>query len=128
MARVKIRASSREPAVRKGLRSDGHYVYWTNASNGTIGRANLDGTNVNSSFITGADNPISIAVDAGHVYWGNTNGARISRANLDGTNVDLSFITGVYPAGIAVDAGHIYWTDTARSGTRSAGRTSTVRA
>jgi len=30
------------------------FVYWTNNSSGTIGRANLDGTGVNQSFITGA--------------------------------------------------------------------------
>ena len=33
-------------------------VYWTNFAGGTIGRANLDGSGVNQSFITGADAPV----------------------------------------------------------------------
>ena len=35
---------------------DGQHIYWTNAD-GTIGRANLDGSGVNQSFITGASDP-----------------------------------------------------------------------
>src|SRR3954447_14063359 len=38
------------------------FVYWTNF-NGTIGRANLDGTGVDQSFITGASRPTGVAVD-----------------------------------------------------------------
>ena len=34
---------------------DAAHVYWTNSGTGTIGRANLDGTGVNQSFITGAE-------------------------------------------------------------------------
>ena len=45
------------------------YVYWTN-DNGTIGRANLDGTGVNQSFITGlGTSPQGVAVDGAHAYW-----------------------------------------------------------
>lgn len=39
------------------------HLYWTNA--GAIGRANLDGTGANQSFITGASQPVGVAVDAG---------------------------------------------------------------
>ena len=41
------------------------------AAPNTIGRANLDGTGVNQSFITGASSPHGVAVDGGHVYWAN---------------------------------------------------------
>jgi hypothetical protein len=34
---------------------DSSFVYWVNFSTGTIGRANVDGTGANQSFITGAD-------------------------------------------------------------------------
>jgi virginiamycin B lyase len=51
------------------------YLYWTNqyvhgtrkapAVTGTIGRARLNGTDVNQKFITGASGPIGLAVDPG---------------------------------------------------------------
>ena len=41
---------------------DGTSIYWANQTPGTIGRANLDGTDVNQSFITGANFPFDIAV------------------------------------------------------------------
>ena len=94
------------------------HVYWTNAGTNTIGRASLDGTGADQSFITGASFPRGVAVDADHVYW--TNGNDIGRANLDGTGVDQSFITGAStPYGVAVDAGHVYW---ANIGTNTIGR------
>jgi hypothetical protein len=43
---------------------DGAHLYWANAGDGTIGRANLDGTGVNQSFIGGATGPCGVAVDA----------------------------------------------------------------
>jgi hypothetical protein len=76
----------------------------------TIGRANLDGTGVDQSFITGAESPGGVAVDGSHVYWTNELGDSIGRANLDGTGVDQSFIrAGKFPCGPAVDSSHIYW-------------------
>src|SRR5262249_2386073 len=41
------------------------HVYWANNNFGgtTIARADLDGSNVNQSFITGADGPQGVAVD-----------------------------------------------------------------
>ena len=57
-------------------------------------RADLDGTNVNQNFITGASAPIGVAVDGAHVYWTNTATSTIGRADLGGTNVNQSFITG----------------------------------
>jgi virginiamycin B lyase len=40
------------------------HIYWPNGNvNGTIGRADLDGQNVNQSFITGAVTPEGVAVD-----------------------------------------------------------------
>jgi hypothetical protein len=40
-------------------------VYWTNYNSNTIGRANLDGTDPNQSFIAGATGPAGVAVDGG---------------------------------------------------------------
>jgi hypothetical protein len=85
-------------------------VYWADASGTTIGRANLDGTSVNQTFIIGADGPAGVAVDGKHIYWTNSNTGTIGRAKLDGTGVNQTFITGASgPFAVAVDGQHIYW-------------------
>ena len=51
------------------------YIYWANWGAGrgtTIGRANLDGTAVNPSFISGASTPCDVAINASYIYWGNS--------------------------------------------------------
>ena len=94
---------------------DGQHVYWANTDSDTIGRANLDGSGVDQSFITGANNPRGLGVDGEHLYWANFGPLNpnpsiggvdtIGRANLDGSGVDQTFITGANnPAGLAVDA------------------------
>ena len=91
---------------------DGQHIYWTNNQRDTIGRANLDGSGVDQSFITGASGPEGLAVDGQHIYWTNALDDTIGRANLDGSGVDQSFITGAgFMFGVAVDGQHIYWTD-----------------
>ena len=76
-----------------------------------IGRANLDGSDVQTDFIH-ASNSGGVAVDADHIYWANgTESNSIGRANLDGSAVDPTFIPlPTYPLSIAVDADHLYWT------------------
>ena len=70
-------------------------IYWTNAKNGAVGRANLDGTHVDRRFIRGAETLFDVAVDAAHVYW--TTRRRIGRSNLNGGALDLGFISGGGP-------------------------------
>ena len=87
------------------------FVYWANAGDGAIGRANLDGTGANQSLIGGGDNSCGVAADGSHLYWANdaTSGT-IGRANLDGTGANQSFIAGpTFPCGVAVDQAHLYW-------------------
>ena len=90
--------------------TDSAHVYWSNVNNNTIGRANLDGSGVNQSFIT-ATSPAGVVVDSGHIYWANRGAVNtIGRANLDGSGVNQSFITGANtPGGMAIDSSHIYW-------------------
>jgi virginiamycin B lyase len=108
------------------------FVYWADFDSGTIGRANLDGTDADQRFITRTGDPDQpggvllngVAVDAGHIYWTDENGGTIGRANLNGTGADPSFITGLgAPVGVAVDAAHLYWTNRAADfGTSTIGR------
>jgi hypothetical protein len=97
-------------ALALATRADA-YVYWTNYDTGTIGRANLDGTGANPSFITGASNPGGVAVDGAHVYWTYFDTDAIGRANLDGTGANPSFIAAPTSPGsqVAVDDAHVYW-------------------
>jgi hypothetical protein len=84
---------------------DGSHVYWANIFANSIGRADLDGTNADQSFITGANSPFGVAVDGSHVYWTSGAAGTIGRADLNGTNANQSFITGGYfTDGLAVDS------------------------
>ncbi len=69
---------------------DGQHIYWTNPSGSSIGRANLDGTSVDQSFISlsGVPGPDGVAVDGRHIYWTSDSPGSIGRANLDGTAVE----------------------------------------
>jgi len=99
-----------------------------NADAQTIGRANLDGTGINQSFIATDLAPIDVAVDGQHIYWSNSYENTIGRANVDGSGVNQSFITnsaGIVgqPEGVAVDGAHIYWANNQSS---QAGESQTI--
>ena len=97
-------------------------IYWTNLGTNTLGRANLNGQNVNLSFIDNGRSsaPLGMAVDSRYIYWANNQSHTISRADLNGQNVNESFITGAsYPEWVAVDSRYIYWTN---AGTSTIGR------
>jgi hypothetical protein len=73
------------------------FVYWANFGGGsgtTVGRASVDGTGAEQGFISGAKDPIGVAVDASHIYWANEGTNSIGRANLDGTSPEPNFIPG----------------------------------
>jgi hypothetical protein len=90
------------------------YVYWGNISTNTIGRANLDGTGVNQSFITGLRGVRGVAVNSTHIFWANNDFNSIGRANLDGTGANNSFIfTAGAPNGVALSAAHVHWSTSA---------------
>jgi hypothetical protein len=121
------------------------FVYWIGdqgepgtieEANPTIGRANLDGSDVKRDFIV-LPRPAGggeVAVDDAHLYWANTATDEphgivpsIGRANLDGTSPNQTFITDVnlnVDSGVAVDDEHVYWVSTAGGpGTGGIGRT-----
>ena len=105
-----------DPAVAVAV--DSAHVYWANLdysddmiNSNAIGRADLDGSNVDQSFISlpEGQGPIGLAVDGGHIYWTAGGATDIGRADLDGSNVDLNFIDppNSFPYSLAVSATHI---------------------
>lgn len=90
------------------------HLYWADRGNGTLRRANLDGTGV-TTLVSGLMGPAGIALDldGGRIYWVEMFGGRVARANLDGTGVQ-TLVSGVtQPFRIALDlaGGRMYWTE-----------------
>jgi sugar lactone lactonase YvrE len=106
------------------------YIYWTtmgkaSADDGTIMRANLDGSHVTTLVPAGGTfTPKQLKLDAKRqkLYWSDREGMRVMRANVDGSNVETLVITGNgdedrkdashWCVGIAIDSerGKLYWT------------------
>ena len=105
----------------------GGQLYWANISSNTIGKANLDGTHVDQTFVKGANGPSDVVVYDQHIYWANASGCTesgscngsIARSNLNGTGVNESFIPTDTAYGVAVYGNSIYWSN---FGTGTVGR------
>jgi hypothetical protein len=99
----------------KAVALDSRYIYWAhgNGTSGAIGRAKLDGSDVQSNFIppsAGVVDPFGVAVTASHVYWISSNGGTIGHADIDGANPDPNFIVlSNSPCGLAADANFLYF-------------------
>jgi len=95
---------------------DSSHIYWADSYKHKIGRARLDGSNVEDDFISLAagTSPCGLAVDSEYLYWANFGTAMIGRARLDSSAVDESFISTVpYPCAVAVNEAGIYWSSEA---------------
>jgi hypothetical protein len=106
------------------------YLYWTNmgkpsVNDGSIQRANLDGSNVVTVVPEGGTftaKQLKIDKKNGKLYWSDREGMRVMRANLDGSHVETLVQTGAsdedrkdatrWCVGIALDTdrGYVYWT------------------
>jgi 3-hydroxyacyl-CoA dehydrogenase len=107
------------------------HIYWTNmgnpkANDGSIERADLDGTNRKTIVPSGSTfTPKQLKLDkqGGKLYWSDREGMRVMRANLNGSQVETLVDTSEgetrpgrdetkWCVGIAVDrdSGKIYWT------------------
>jgi DNA-binding beta-propeller fold protein YncE len=107
------------------------HLYWTNmgnpvANDGSIERANLDGSNIIHIVPPGGTfTPKQLQLDEKNrkLYWCDREGMRVMRANLDGSNIETLVDTSEGEArpgkdpkkwcvGIALDgeAGKLYWT------------------
>ena len=93
---------------------DANYVYLSTYTalqgDGTIWRANLDGTNP-VQLAQDLDQPQGLAVDANNLYWANA-GSSIMRAPLNSAFIPETIVTGQsVPVALAVDATHVYWSN-----------------
>ena len=107
------------------------HIYWTNmgnpsANDGSIERANLDGSNVTHIVPPGGTfTPKQLQLDKKNrkLYWCDREGMRVMRVNLDGSNIETLVDTSEGDArpgkdilkwcvGIVLDgeAGKLYWT------------------
>ena len=107
------------------------HIYWTNmgsspsANDGSIERADIDGTNrtvVVPPGVTFTPKQIQLDKKNGKLYWCDREGMRVMRSNLDGSNIETLVETGHgdddrldarnWCVGIAVDVkgGKFYWT------------------
>ena len=98
----------------RGMTVDANYVYWSTYTalqgDGTIWRANLDGTNP-VQLAQDLDQPQGLAVDANNLYWANA-GSSIMRAPLNSAFIPETIVTGQsVPVALAVDATHVYWSN-----------------
>ncbi|HUW61594.1 MAG TPA: hypothetical protein VMZ06_11350 [Candidatus Bathyarchaeia archaeon] len=101
--------------VHKNLALDGagNRMYWTNAGEGRLYGAELDGTNP-YIVLAGRNQPWAVAVDAtaGKLYWTELGAMSVYRSDLNGSNVELVYGACTdAPVAIAVDhaGGKIYW-------------------
>jgi hypothetical protein len=121
------------PVLPCGVAVDSGHVYWADIATGTpgyVGRAGLDGNNVEAHFVTipGTSFPCGVAVNAANIYWTEPGifggGTRIGRANINGGGTaDPSFIgEASTPCGIAVFGLQLFW---ANAGINAIGRANT---
>ena len=111
--------------------ADAGHLYWTNmgnpsANDGSIERANLDGSNITHIIPPGGTfTPKQLQLDEKNrkLYWCDREGMRVMRANVDGSNIETLVDTSEgdsrpgkdirkWCVGIVLDveAGKVYWT------------------
>jgi Domain of unknown function (DUF5050) len=89
------------------------FIYWANAyPEYTIGRAAVDGSDLNQRFIDVPDlrNPFGLAVTDTSIYFTNRGRRDIARASIDGSALELEFLPQVGRVSyLAVDDRFLYW-------------------
>ena len=82
----------------RGFTTDGTYLYWTSTSHSPyIGRANIDGTNVDSRWLDtkNAGTIWGVTVTGSRLYWVSTAGQIGSASKLDPTDINPALVTQI---------------------------------
>jgi hypothetical protein len=84
------------------------YLYWDNVANHTLGRAMIDGSNIDQGFITGTSqiDGLGVAADTQHFYW--TDGAKLMRSDLEGNGAETLVTMENGGNWLAVDNRYVY--------------------
>ena len=94
------------------------FIFWSayDSAKSKIGRAALDGTEVNPELVNGIYFGQGVATDGNHVYWGESGSnpklAQVGRANPDGSSPNHEFQTGATYCGIfdiVATASELFW-------------------
>jgi hypothetical protein len=101
--------------VADGLASDGSHLYFTRCVDDTIGRAGVNGRQIDMRFISLGPKscPQGISVGGRHLYWTELGAGTVGRATLGGDGVDgrwLNIHSDQGPFQVAADSAHVYWT------------------
>ena len=106
--------SGPEPSC--GLVADQNFVYWLDTGLAqSIGRATVNGTDRQGSFVTGAasSGACGLAADPNFLYFG-AGGKAVGRAPIGGGAATPTFIASAVPAannvcGVAVNSQYVFW-------------------
>jgi hypothetical protein len=98
----------------ESLVTDGEWLYWIDDARGAVGRARLDGSDLEPSlFELPGGGGVLLGVEQGYLYWrsGKIGEAGvIGRAHADGSDFDPHFLTGVAAADGALTSEWLYYT------------------
>jgi hypothetical protein len=112
-ASASVTAAGRKPPANatdslNGAGAAAGHIYWSNAGNGTIDAANLDGCNV-TTVVSGQSGPTGVALDPNNIYWADSAGGTIDTVPLAGGS-QTTLSSGMNnPFGVAVDSNNVYW-------------------
>jgi hypothetical protein len=85
------------------------FVYWTDPSDYSIGRASVDGGGVDDSFVPLALGACGLATDSQYLYWGDSRLNQVDRVTLDGEPATAIFGGGDGTCGVSQSNGLIAW-------------------
>ncbi len=115
-----------------GLAVNATHLFWTSSlssTTGNIGRAGLDGSNVNLAHIDGStagrglSGPAGIAVNNTHIFWANLSGIgsgnpqNIRWATIGGNHLGVLATGTHFPRSVAIDGTYAYWSNALSAGT-----------
>lgn len=91
------------------------HLYWTEFTQGTIKRINLDGVTTPQTIVSGLNGPVGLAVDGtgGKLYWAEANANTISQSLLNGFAKVVILSSLATPNYLTIDTtgGFVYWTE-----------------